>query len=102
MSLALKIIIGILALALGVWLGLPGRYEQRAEDIERDMEWGTGRTYRVKRHFTPMAWLQRQLKARGEKHRPRRAFQMESPDERDDDNVLPFPSDPDQSRDKGA
>ena len=84
-SLALKIVAAILALALGVWLGLPGRYDQTPDDIERGMEWGTGRAYKVKRHFTPLAWVQRQLKARGQRQRPRRSFQMESPDERDEE-----------------
>jgi hypothetical protein len=84
-SLALKIVAAVLALALGVWLGLPGRYDQTPDDIERDMEWGTGRAYKVKRHFTPLAWVQRQLKARGQRSRPRRSFQMESPDERDEE-----------------
>ena len=46
-SVALKIIVGVLALALGIWLGLPGRYEQTPDDIERQMSWRTGRSYRA-------------------------------------------------------
>jgi hypothetical protein len=79
-SLALKIIIGIAAVGVGVWLGLPGRYEQTPEDLERDMEWQTGRSYRVKRQFTPLAWVQRKLSARGQRSRPRQAFHLESPE----------------------
>ena len=83
-SVALKIIGAVLAVALGVWLGLPGRYDQTPEDIERQMSWRTGHSYRVKRHFTPLAWVQRKLSARGQRIRPRQAFRMESPEERED------------------
>ena len=83
-SVAVKIIVGVLALALGIWLGLPGRYEQTPDDIERQMSWRTGRSYRVKRHFTPLAWVQRKLSARGQRARPRQAFHMESPEEPED------------------
>lgn len=102
MSLALKIIVGILALAVGVWLGLPGRYDQSVADLERDMAWRTGRTYRVKRHFTPMAWMQRQLKARGDHSRARHSFRMESPDQNDVDNVIDLRRRRDEGNDRGA
>ena len=87
-SVALKIIGAVLAVALGIWLGLPGRYDQTPEDIERQMSWRTGRTYRVKRHFTPLAWVQRKLSARGQRTRPRQAFHMESPEDREDREEL--------------
>lgn len=84
MSLALKIIIGLAALGLGIWLGLPGRYTQTPEDIEHEMKWHKAGTYRVKRVFTPLAWIQRKPQARGDHTRHRSSFRMESPDEGDD------------------
>jgi len=78
----LKILGAVAALALGVWLGLPGRYEADLEEIERTMALGTGRTRKVKRRFTPLAWLQRQLSPRGGSGHRRRGFRLESPDDR--------------------
>jgi hypothetical protein len=84
-SLALKIIIGLAALALGFWLGLPGRYTQTPEDIEHDMKWhGNRGTYRVKRTFTPFAWLRRKPNVGVDRSRTRRPFHLESPDDRDE------------------
>lgn len=85
MSLALKIIIGVAALALGIWLGLPGRYTQTPDDLEHEMKWHKPGTYRVKRVFTPFAWMQRKPPARGDHSRHRGAFHLESPDDKDDE-----------------
>ena len=82
MMLTLKILGGIAALFLGIWLGLPGRYEQSQEEIERTMVLGTGRTRKVKRHFTPLAWFQRKISARGQGPSRRPGFKLESPDDR--------------------
>ena len=76
----LKILGAVVALAWGVWLGLPGRYAQRVEDIEEIMDSGIGRRRKVKRIFTPVAWLQRQISARS--NRRNRGFQVKSPDDR--------------------
>lgn len=81
-ALILKILVAVAALALGVWLGLPGRYQPDLEEIERTMECGVGRTRKVKRRFTPLAWVQRKLNARGGDARRRRGFNLESPDDR--------------------
>ena len=81
-ALILKIAGAVGALALGIWLGLPGRYEPDLDEIERTMELGVGRTRKVKRRFTPLAWVQRQLSARGGGSRRRRGFTLESPDDR--------------------
>ena len=80
--LILKILGGVAAVALGVWLGLPGRYEPDLEEIERTMESGTGRTRKVKRRFTPFAWLQRKPSARKSAPDRRRGFNLEPPDDR--------------------
>lgn len=59
MSLLLNILVGIAAVALGIWLGLPGKYEQSEEDIEKAMERGGARRNQVKRVPTPLDWLRK-------------------------------------------
>ena len=96
MSLALLILTGIVGLALGIWLGMPGRYRQTPEEIERIMESGGGRRRKTKRIFTPLAWMQRKASSKSGPSRERRksrgqrrGFSLESPEERkerDDDN----------------
>jgi hypothetical protein len=80
-------ILGILGLAIGVWLGLPGRDRPSVEDIERAMDKGGGgsRRRRSKRAINPLAWVQRKAQAKPSRRRPsgRRGFSLESPDERD-------------------
>lgn len=80
--LMVKILVALAALGLGIWLGLPGRYEQTVEEIERNMDEGRRHSRKVKRHFTPLAWIQRSLKARGERAAPRRGFKLERPEDR--------------------
>lgn len=78
--LLLKILVALAALGLGIWLGLPGR-QQSIEEIDRNMEHPLSESRKVKRHFTPLAWLQRQISTGG---RPsgRRGFQLKRPDGR--------------------
>jgi hypothetical protein len=80
-SLGALITVGgaLLALTWGVWLGLPGRYEQTVDDIERAMEAGGGRRRTVRRVFTPLAWLTRSSAAT---RRRGRRFELESPKDR--------------------
>lgn len=79
-----KIVIGLAALGLGVWLGLPGKYDQSLEDIERNMEQGASQSRKAKRHFTPLAWAQRKLQPRRTRRQAprRRPFELDSPDDR--------------------
>jgi len=83
------ILTALIGLGLGIWLGMPGRYTQKTDEIEKIMEAGGGRTRRVKRAFTPMAWMQRSVSSRSTPSRGRRqsgsrgsGFKLESPDER--------------------
>jgi hypothetical protein len=82
MLLLLKILGGLLALGFGVWLGMPGRYEQTADELDQLMEKPGGRTRKVKRHFTPLAWFQRKAPP---KRRPtgRARFHLSTPGEND-------------------
>jgi len=82
--LGLKIFGALIAFVIGVWLGLPGRFSQTTEEIEETMARGTGRRKKVKRHFTPIAWLQRQVSvrtSRGDRTQRARGFRVQSPDE---------------------
>lgn len=80
--LLLKILGAVVAVAVGVWLGLPGRYNQDLDELERQMALGVGRTRKVKRHFTPLAWIQRKLSPRSGQASRRRGFRMERPEDR--------------------
>lgn len=79
------LILAVVGLAIGIWLGLPGRYEQTPEEIERLMAKGGGaRRRRPKREISPLAWLQRKLSTGGQSQPSRRrGFKLESPSERD-------------------
>jgi hypothetical protein len=76
------LILGLIGLAIGIWLGLPGRYQQTPEDIDRLMERGGGtRRRRPKRSISPIAWLQRKLSPGRAPPSRRRGFRMEAPGE---------------------
>ena len=79
--LTLKILGGLAALALGIWLGMPARYEQPRDEIERTMELGTGRRRKVKRYFTPLAWIQRKVTVAPRGAGRRQAFKLERPED---------------------
>jgi hypothetical protein len=73
--------VALLGLAWGLWLGLPGRESQSADDIEKAMESGGGtkRRRRKKRSLNPLAWIQRKAKAKPSQGR---GFKLKSPDDR--------------------
>lgn len=86
MTVVLWVVSGILALGFGIWLGLPGRYDQSPDDIDRIMTQGGGRRRKTKRMFTPLAWFQRKANARTERGARRgagrRGFNLERPEDR--------------------
>ena len=72
--LILKILGAVAALALGIYLGLPGRYESDPEELDRVLsEEGTGRA-RATRHFLVVDWFFRGLKKSRRKPLGRRRF----------------------------
>jgi hypothetical protein len=82
-------VIGLVGLAVGIWLGLPGRDRQSVEDIERAMDKGgsdTARKRRAKRAVNPLAWMQRKVRSKASRARRstrRGGFKLESPDDRE-------------------
>ncbi len=80
----IKIILGVLALALGIWLGLPGRYTQTTDDLNRAMERGGARRNTVKRHFTPLDWFRKEERG-SERRRQRHHFRTAAPESPPDD-----------------
>lgn len=79
--LILKILGGVLALGLGIWLGLPGRYEQTVDEVGRAMDRGGARRNTVKRHFTPLDWFRTERKG-SDRRRRRRHFKTAAPERR--------------------
>ena len=80
LGLLLKVGGAVVALAWGVWMGLPGRYTQSVEEIEKVMEAGGGRRRMVKRIFTPMSWVTRNPGS--STRRGARGFRLQSPRDR--------------------
>jgi hypothetical protein len=84
MVLLLKILLGLLAVGLGVWLGLPGKYHQSQDDIEKAMDRGGARRNQVKRVFTPLDWLRKSKRGSDRRiERSRRRFRTAAPKKRD-------------------
>jgi hypothetical protein len=81
--LILKILLGIAALLVGVWLGLPGRYTQTPEDIDKAMQRGGARRNTVKRHFTPLDWFRKDRRG-SERRRQHHHFRTAAPEKRPD------------------
>lgn len=67
--LFLKILGGLLALGIGLYLGSTGRYRPDPEEIDKALS-GGGVSKRAKRHFTLLGWL-RQTQERSSRIRRR-------------------------------
>ncbi|MEJ2538726.1 MAG: hypothetical protein P8188_01875 [Gemmatimonadota bacterium] len=80
--LFLKILVGVLAVGLGFWLGLPGRFEQTPDEIEKAMERGGARRNQVKKVFTPLDWFRKEERG-SNRRRQRRHFKTAAPERRD-------------------
>lgn len=75
-------LVSVVGLAIGIWLGLPGRDRPTPEDVERAMNSPSGRPARrrrAKRSINPLAWVQRKAKAPPSRGR---GFKIESPEDR--------------------
>ena len=54
--LFLKILGGVLALGIGLYMGSVGRYRSDPEELDKALSEG-GRSRKVKQRFTPLGWL---------------------------------------------
>jgi len=84
------VVTALVGLALGIWLGMPGRYTQSSDEIDKIMDAGGGRRRRVKRVFTPIAWMKRNVSSKSTPSRGRRqsrgrgsGFRLDRPEERE-------------------
>ena len=83
MDVVLLVLAGLAAVALGFWLGLPGKYEQTPDEIEKAMDRGGARRNQVKKVFTPLDWFRKDK--RGSQRRidaGRRRFRTAAPETR--------------------
>ncbi|HET9948480.1 MAG TPA: hypothetical protein VFQ22_06140 [Longimicrobiales bacterium] len=82
MTLSLVLGVGgaVAALALGIFLGLPGKFEQTQEDIERLIASGGGERRRRHQLLSPVGFFKRG-KSPLRLRMTRRTFHIESPDE---------------------
>lgn len=77
--MAIKILGALAALALGLWLGLPGRYTQTPDELDEAMRRGGARRNQVRRHFTPLDWLRKEQRG-SVRRRQRRYFETATPE----------------------
>lgn len=80
--LLLKILLGVVAVGVGFWLGLPGRYEQTPDEIEKAMDRGGAKRNQVKKVFTPLDWMRKERRG-SERRRQRRHFRTAAPERKD-------------------
>ncbi|MFC1791189.1 hypothetical protein ACFL0I_01825 [Gemmatimonadota bacterium] len=75
--LFLKILGGIVALGIGLYLGGSGQYRQKPEEVEKALD-GEGKTWKVKRHYTWLGWLRKDERASQRRLRgsPRKPFKF--------------------------
>lgn len=85
-GLVLAIAGAIVALAIGIWAGLPGKPRKTPEEIERDIQRAilTGVTPRAARRVptTPFGWLRRKS-GQGSSSVSQKRFHVDAPDERE-------------------
>ena len=86
----LAILGGVAAFLLGIWLGLPGRYEQSQRDIERAMEQGGAHRNKAKRHPTPLDWFRKDQRG-SERRAGRHRFRTAAPERRGNQPPEPSP-----------
>lgn len=74
-----KILIGLAAVGLGIYIGRPARYDRPQEDLELAMEEGRRRRQWTKRHFTPLDLLRKESKGSERRRGGRSRFRTTHP-----------------------
>ncbi|MGY8778551.1 MAG: hypothetical protein ACKVIN_10550 [Longimicrobiales bacterium] len=89
-SIFFLVVTALAGIGIGIWLGMPGRYSQTVDDLERSIETGGKRRALKKRNVNPLAWMHRNASAKNTPSRGRRAargrrsgFSLESPENPD-------------------
>lgn len=75
--LALQILGALVALAVGIYLGMPGRFDQSMDEIEDRLSEPGSRHNRAQRHFTFINALARDTRERGSERRRREATERQ-------------------------
>lgn len=83
--LVLKILGGVVAVALGIWLGRPRRYERPLREVEKALEEGRGRPQWTERHFTPLDLLRKEARGSERRRGERGRFSVTDPSKPDSD-----------------
>ncbi|NNM03495.1 MAG: hypothetical protein HKO65_00210 [Gemmatimonadetes bacterium] len=88
MLLFLKILGGLLALGIGLYMGSAGRYRPDPDEIDKALTEG-GYSRRAKTHFTPLGWLRNTQQRSSHVRRrsrggPKGLFNLSSPDSKKD------------------
>lgn len=83
--LILKIVGGVVALLVGIWLGLPGRYDPSEEELDRALSNPRARSKLTKRHFTPLDWFRKETRGSERRMDQGRRFRTAAPKTRKDD-----------------
>jgi hypothetical protein len=86
--LFLKILGGVLALGVGLYMGSSGRYHVDPDEIDKALT-ERGYSKKAKRHFTPLGWLRNTQERsshirRRSRGAPTRRFNLSAPDSNKD------------------
>lgn len=73
--LTLQILGAVVALAVGIYLGMPGRFDQSLDEIEDRLGEQNTQHKRVQRHYTFINALARDTRERGSERRRREALE---------------------------
>ena len=79
--LLLKVAGAVIALIIGVWLGLPGQDQPTAEDIDKILDQPGRKRRTVRRVRTPLDWFRRSK--RSPDRLSRHHFRLTAPDQRE-------------------
>ena len=77
--LFLKILAGVVAIGVGVYLGRPRRYDRSQDEVERALQSNRTRRQWTKRHFTPLDMLRKSSRGSVRRRAEQGRFQTVAP-----------------------